>query len=76
MLVTDIDEFFIPKGLNFNFDDVIRSVMRKNNEINERRLKDDNIVHPYCYVRVQGEVVLNPTVYRVRDKKHIWIGQR
>ena len=76
VLVTDIDEFFIPKGFNFNFNDVMNSVARKNDEIDERRLRDDNIAHPYCYVRVQGEVVLNPTVYRARDKKHIWIGQR
>lgn len=76
VLVMDIDEFFIPKGLNFNFDDVIHSIVRKNNEINERRLRDYNIAHPYCYVRVLSEVVLNPTVYRDRNKKHIWIGQR
>lgn len=76
VLVTDIDEFFIPKGLNFNFNDVINSIVRKNNEIDERRLRDDSIAHPYCYVRVQGEVLFNPPAYRDRDMKHIWIGQR
>ena len=76
VLVTDIDEFFIPKGLNFNFNDVINTVARRNDEIDERRLRDYSIAHPYCYVRVHGEVLLNPTVYRERDKKHIWMGQR
>lgn len=76
VLVTDIDEFFIPKGINFNFNDVINSIARKNNEIDERRLRNDSIAHPYCYVRVQGEVVFNPTAYEKRDIKHMWIGQR
>ena len=76
VLVADIDEFFIPKGMNYNFNDVINSIVRKNNEIDERRLRDHSIAHPYCYVRVQGEVVFNPTVHEERDIKHTWIGQR
>ena len=82
VLVTDLDEFFIPQGLNFNFNDVIGSIARKSNEMNERRLSNElnkgveKIAHPYCYVRVQGEVVYNPTAARYRDMNRIWMGQR
>ena len=82
VLVSDLDEFFIPQGPNFNFNDVINSIARKSNEVNERRLDNDlnkgveKIAHPHCYVRVQGEAVFNPTLGRYRDINRIWMGQR
>ena len=82
VLVSDLDEFFIPQGLNSNFNDVINSIARKSNEINMRRLRNDSnkgaekIAHPHCYVRVQGEVVFNPTAGKYRDVNRIWMGQR
>ena len=29
VLVTNLDDFFVPQGLNFNFNDVISSIARK-----------------------------------------------
>ena len=81
VLVTNLDDFFVPQGLNFNFNDVISSIARKSIEMNERRLNDLNrgvekIAHPYCYIYVHGEVAFNPTAGRYRDANRIWMGQR
>ena len=68
----DIDEFFIPKGKNSNFIDVLDSIYKNpsasyDNSVqqiikNGRARKNgyaDNQEHPFCYISVKSEVFVH-----------------
>lgn len=84
VLVLDLEELFIPKGINFNFQDLFSSITPSKNHITRSQYqseltnkkieeiwikdKDKEVsrhgwstdhAHPYCYITVIGEVLLN-----------------
>lgn len=87
--VLDIDEFFIPKGENFNFIDVLNAVNNqsiKSEMINENKSsKDIEIIreekdvradvhsHPFCYISIESEIVMKTNS---DDQSAKWMGER
>ena len=97
VFITDLNEFFIPRGKYFNFLDLLKSIEPKvdpsvylgtGNKIvdtwRDKKTSDnahahgwaDGHAHPYCYISVDAEYVVNPQAQGYSDRDHPWVGQR
>ena len=95
VFITDLGEFFIPRGKYFNFLDLLKSIEPKvdmsvysgrGNKIvdtwRDKKISDnahgwaDGHAHPYCYISVDAEYVVNPKAMGYSDRDHPWVGQR
>ena len=95
VFVTDLNEFFVPRGKYFNFLDLFKSIEPKvdpsaylgmGNKIvdtwRDKKTSDnahgwaDGHAHPYCYISVDAEYVVNPKAMGYSDRDHPWVGQR
>ena len=89
LLVIDLDEFFVPKGNNWNFLDVLKSIeatevvpdgAEKGSQTGGVskmiRCHDALHNHPACYITVFSDVVVNPFIGGYTDAERPWIGQR
>jgi hypothetical protein len=88
--ILDVDEFFIPKGKNGNFLDVLKSINQPHSDDwlgdtmlgrlienlkPEDKKKKLEDKHPFCYVTVMAELVFSVKDVGI-DSQHPWMGDR
>ena len=88
LLVIDLDEIFVPRGNNWNFLDVLKSIeateaitdMAEKGGLNGAILNKGGDkakhIHPACYITVLSDVVVNPYIGGYTDAERPWTGQR
>ena len=93
--ISDLHEFFVPKGRNRNFLDVLKSVEPQNDLIIYSKMDTQKIdiwrdkkttdsahgwaakhAHPFCYISVDSEYVLDSKVGGYTNTDRPWVGQR
>ena len=93
--ITDTQEFFVPKGSNWNFIDVLKSVepqpelsmysrmdSKKVDIWRDKKTTDSSHgwamkhAHPFCYISVDSEYVLDSKIGGYTKKDRPWVGQR
>jgi hypothetical protein len=88
IVILDVADFFIPKGTNRNFLDVLNSINHKDVSLYDKmisrkqeRLGGDEDEHPFCYINIISELVFNvknhdPQLQGGVDPEHPWMGER
>ena len=82
--VLEIDEFFIPKGDNWNYSDVLSSMypsvttsMLRNSTLEKRQIGSaESHRRPHCYIAVESEVLVNRKQDRSTGEIEPWIQHR
>jgi Glycosyltransferase family 92 len=89
LLVIDLHEFFVPRGNNWNFLDVLKSIeatevvsesaekgsQHGGTSVDIRGINAKHN-HPACYITVFSDVVVNPFIGGYTDAGRPWTGQR
>lgn len=81
--VWDVDEFFIPKGKNKNFGDVLsgfEGTSQTSQSVTVLPADEpplnwaDKYQHPFCYLIMNSEVVASPNALGLTDMNNLWLG--